>query len=219
VPFSLFRIPYDGLALKWAMLASVGSEGRYGLGVEPGLSYFGSALELGVSARIQALWSEEWGLLQSGNSRNHRDVLFVPRVNVSGGIDAEGFWRLHASAGFGAAWLRARDGVAPNTDRSVWSYAGSAGFSGGAFYLALEVLGYMASVETGSYFVDEFGVTTTQRDIPGWMLSIGVMLPIALGGRERPSPLPRSEASPAPPGPCRRRGQKINALPLCPPPE
>jgi hypothetical protein len=216
VPTSLFSPPWNGLALKWGMVVSLGSEGRYGIGIEPGLSYYGRAIELGVSLRIQALWSEEWTLLQTGSPRNYRDVLFVPRVNVSGGIDHEGFWRMHASAGFGPTWLRARDGGlgAPNGDRTAWSYAGSAGFSAGPFYLALEVLGYMAAVETGRYFIDASNVTLATRDVPGWMLSVGVMVPIALSGRERPPPAAVSEA-PSLSGHCRRRGQKINALPLC----
>lgn len=215
VPISLFSPPYDGLALKWGMVLGLGSEDRYGVGIEPGLSYYGSAIEIGVSARIQALWSAEWAIF-TGNPRSHRDVLFVPRLNVSGGIDHEGFWRVHASAGFGPAWLRSRDGGlgAPDTDRTVWSYAGSAGFSAGVFFLALELLGYMASVETGLYFVQEDSVTTTTRDLPGWMLSLGVMVPIALGGRQRPPATLSDEPSP-PLRHCRRRGQKINALPLC----
>jgi len=215
VPFSLFSPPWKGVALKWGMLASVGSEHRYGIGIEPGLSYYGRAIELGLSLRIQGLWSEDWGLFQS-NERRYRDVLIVPRVNLSAAADHEGFWRMHASAGFGPTYLRARDGAqgSSDTDHTVWSYTGSAGVSAGAFFLALEVLGYMASVETGPYFVDEFGITPSKRDSPGWMLSLGLMVPIAISGGERPPAAPSDERSLAP-GRCRRRGQKINALPLC----
>jgi hypothetical protein len=203
------RPPRDGVALKLSALVALGSEARAGFGVEGGVSYFGEHLELGVGVLLMALWASESGfhdLYESENERGpreNRDLVLMPRLKLSTWLESTGFFRAHASGVFGPAWLRAEGGDAQLADvgRSIWSYVGGIGLSGGIVHAQADLFGYMASAEQFEWDL----LSTTHHDLgntrgaPGFVVSLSLVIPIALSGEMATAP--GTEPRPRPPRP------------------
>jgi hypothetical protein len=208
------RPPRDGVALGLSILAALGSEARAGFGVEGGLSYFGEHLELGVGVLLMALWASESGLNDLSDSpydrgpRENRDLVLMPRLKLSAGLDSTGFFRFHASTGFGPTWLRVKGGN-PELARgqhTVWSFVGGIGLSAGIVHAQADLFGYMASAEQFDWSLLSITHEVGTRDTPGFVVSLALVLPIALSGDTSPRPVSEQRSSPPrPPSAWRRR--------------
>lgn len=194
--FSLFNLPWHGFALKAGAHLTIGGGfldgARAGGSVELGLSYyFGRQVELGVILPATWLWGEEWDLFGDGNPREFREFLVVPRALLSVGANKEAFWRLHASAGLGPAWTRAKSGDLPRTEERVPAAVMAAGFSAGTFQLELQIIRYTKH-DSNVVLVPAPGegepVYPRYRGSGGLMVSIGFVLPIPLTSIEPGEP-------------------------------
>jgi len=187
--FSFFNLPSKGLALKAGV--HVGANGgRVGVSLEPGLSYFFGQrrFELGLSAQFS--WLSQMQLY--GHGPGVRDFLILPRWNGSVGFDADGFWRLHLSAGYGVAQLRSELDypVGAQVEHSVWSYGVGLGVSAGIFHIAIQRLGHLT--DAGATVIDSGeGVsppstpsTPVQPSAAGTLVSVGLVFPIPLSGSD-----------------------------------
>jgi hypothetical protein len=118
-----------------------------------------------------------------------RDFLILPRWNGSVGLDPDGFWRLHLSAGYGVAQLRSEVGypVASLVEHAVWSYGIGMGVSAGIFHIEVQRLGYMKALEDGDVVsVGPPGTvpSPSPRGTAGTVVSVGLVFPIPLSGSD-----------------------------------
>jgi hypothetical protein len=188
-PFSLFVLPYNGLALKLGGHVLLATADRGGVGVEPALSYFWRRqLEVGLGVQVTRFSAEDDPFYDDGYpDRSHRERSILPRLHVSLG-DGDGFWRFHLRGAYGPTWLLSKQGSPslPRNDRTVWSYSAGLGMSAGIFSLELLAFGYMSRLEKGyGASVDGPSEPIVRGDL-GTAVSLGLVFPIALGSTSPP---------------------------------
>jgi len=180
----LFRLPSQGLALK-AGAHLAGGEALFGPSLEPGLSYFWGKKRFELGASVQFAWFYEVGLFDS--DYEVRNFLILPRWSGSVGLDQDGFWRLHLSAGYGVMRLRSEVdyGVPSHLDRAFWTYGIGAGASAGVFHIEVQYVGDM-SVSASTLIAAPGGdvALPASRVTGGIAVSVGLVFPIPLSGSE-----------------------------------
>jgi hypothetical protein len=186
---SLFVLPWNGLALKLGGHVLLASADRAGACLEPALSYYWrKQLELGLGVQVTWFSADDQGLYDNSYpDRRHRERSILPRLHLSLG-DGEAFWRFHLRGAYGPTSLLSKYGPPslPRTDRTVWSYSAGLGMSAGIVILELLAFGHMSELEQGFVARVDGPSEPIRRGELGTAVSLGLVIPLALGSTSPP---------------------------------